>query len=196
MTIAMLVLSILINAALVAIIHSMSTSKYGWISRDAILTYLRILSIFHIPCSIVGYDLRKVNAWNAENNWSATTGVMGRLIQIRKNRGDVVGKFGGDEFVIVSAPHSGSIIAKRIVVRAQEITNELPTELRKRLSDRTGGIVDGLYVAIASCDYTTDAYGTAARLIDETEHLKEHDAPVTGNRATTGNKGTLVCEMK
>lgn len=187
--------SLIVNIALVLAVCSMSTSRLGVFSQTATRSYLKLLSVFRVPVSIVAYDIRKMHELNAVLGYSNSNILIARLTKIRRRKVDFIGQYGGDEFVVVSRPGVGSLIAKRIMDRAQEMSLEISQEQRDSLKQRTCGLMDGLYVSIAFTDVTRDALGTASLLVDETERLKEQGALMTGSRATSGNVGTLCSEL-
>jgi len=190
----LLIISLLVNVALVAIISSMSRSHFGTLSPSATKALLATLSVLSAPVSIVVYDIRKMHELNAVMGYSNSNILVARLTKVRQY--DIIGQYGGDEFVVISRPGAGSKIAWRIIERAKEITLQIDPAKRDALSLRTAGIVDGLSVAITYTNHTTDAWNAAAAGLDETERLKELGATMTGDRATTGNVGMLISEME
>jgi len=188
-----LIISLALNIVLAAAVKTLGTTHFGTLSPVFTHAYLHLLSALRIPCSVIVYDIRKMHELNAVFGYSNNNrDLIPRLTKVRRSRGDLVGQYGGDEFVVIATAHAGKTIARRIIARAKEITQSMTLAQRLELSTRTAGIVDGLHIALACEDYTRDALKTAAALVDETERLKESGARQTGNRATTGNIGTLI----
>jgi len=189
-----LTISLVINILTITAIMSMSRSHFGTLSPVATRLLLRALSILRVPVSVVVYDIRKMHELNAVMGYANSNILVARLTKVRQS--DIIGQYGGDEFVVISRPGAGSRIAWRIIEKAKEITAQIDPAKRDALNLRTGGIVDGLTVAITYSNYSTNALRDTVRGVDETERLKEHNASMTGNRATTGNAGTLISEME
>jgi GGDEF domain-containing protein len=188
-----LIISLLCNILLIVAFRIMSISHLGVFAPPATRFYLRVLSLFRVRCSVIVYDIRKMHEINAVLGYTDGNILMARLTKVRRNRGDFIGQYGGDEFAIIATAGAASHITERLVDRAKEITDSMSADQREALDSRTAGITDGINIAAAYRNITTDALETARILVDETENLKESGAIVTGRRETTGNKGTLVC---
>lgn len=174
-----------------AYIRYLSGTHFRVPGPQATRLHLRLWSLMRRPCAVLALDVRKLHTLNIVLGYSASTELVAQLVQIRRlpgrGRPDFVGQWGGDEFLIRVPPGAAWLVAQRIRGRADELTERMTPAQRLALREHTGGLVDGLCVAIAVVEWTNDAYDAARRAIDHTDVLKA--GRVTGDRATSGAVG-------
>jgi len=192
----LLIISLLVNVALVAIISSMSRSHFGTLSPSATGALLAALSLLRVPVSIVGIDVRGMNALNAAyNGYTGTDRLISRFVSALRRRGfDVFCQLHADEFVIISAPGAASKIMKRLVTRAEEITATMPESIKSELARRTNGRVYGFHASMVAIDFTTCK--DVGRVMDKVESQKFEGCEIGASRDTSGWPGTVTQVMK
>lgn len=191
----MIIITILFVLVAIQAIYILSLERGGFdaMSRPAGIVRLTILEALRIPCAVVVLDIRGMHELNAVLGYTVSNKVIAHIIRVHDWRM----QFGGDEIVIFipfAKLGTANKIMQRILDRCQAFTSELPQSKRNELSQRTNGKIDGLHVAIISVEKTNHAYTTTTKALNELETMKESGATITGNRATTGNKGTLTKE--
>lgn len=184
-----IVLSLVVLAQAIYI-KALQRSPMGVLTPTALRLRLALYSLLRIKCFVVGLDIRKMKSLNTVLGYSNSNAVIGRLIASTRRYSDIVGQYGGDEFVICGRGDAQALV-KRLLAKRDEINAEMPTETREKLNAHTGGLVDGLHLAICVIAETTDARTSARKAIDETEPLKAGGVQ-TGNRDTSGKPGTLI----
>jgi GGDEF domain-containing protein len=190
MIITILVLFFLVIVVQVVYITRLERGGFDAMSRAAGTVRLTLLSAFHVPCAVVVLDIRGMHELNAVIGYMVANKVIAHVIRVH----DMRCQFGGDEIVIFipfAKPGTAKMIASRIIERCKQFTITMEHEKRKELHMRTAGKIDGLHVAIISVDNTSNALITTHKALNELETIKENGATITGNRATTGNPGTL-----
>lgn len=194
---AIIILSLVIVAQ-AAYIAALQRSPMGVLTATALRIRLAMYSMLRIRCFVIGLDIRKMKSMNTCLGYSHSNNVIGKFISFTRRYTDIVGQYGGDEFVIVGRYdkryHSADIMIKRLLAKRDEINATMPSETREKLSINTQGLVNGLDVAIAYIEDTRDARGAAVKCIDATEPLKAGGRE-TGNRDTSGKVGTLIAKL-
>lgn len=177
-------------------IKALQRSPMGVLTPTALRIRLKIYSLLRIRVFVIGCDLRKLKSVNEQGNHGTTNAILHRLFSVLRKNTDIVGQFAGDEFVIVGRWSKDGVekVMSRLLKRRDEINVSLPEDFRNGLSKRTGGLVDGIHLAIASIQDTRDAYSAAIKTIDATEPLKAGGRQ-TGSRDTSGKPGTLITEI-
>lgn len=165
-------------------LHNLAPAALRW--------QLRIWSMLRKPCAIIALDIRKLHDMNALLGYSTANDLIRELVSVRQHgqRRDLIGQWGGDEFLIALA-NAGAwpLVVTRLEARLIELSARLTPEQRDAITERTGGLVDGLHAAISIIPLTHDAYGAAIRAVDATGPLK--DGHQTGSRSTSGAVGTI-----
>ena len=190
-----IVLSLVILAQAIYI-QALQRSPMGVLTPTALRIRLKIYSMLRIRVFVIGCDMRKLKSVNEQGNHGTTNALIYRLFSVLRKNTDIVGQFAGDEFVIVGRWSKDGVekVIDRLLKRRDEINASLPADFRNGLSERTGCLVDGIHLAIASIQDTRDAYSAATKTIDATEPLKAGGRQ-TGNRDTSGRPGTLIVEL-
>lgn len=186
---------IIVIAAQAVYIAALQRSQMGVFGPTALMLRLMLYSALKIRVWVIGLDIRKMQGLNKVGSMSNTNALIGKLLAVlRKN--DLVGQMYGDEFVIVGrySPHGPYKALRRLLRRRDEINDNLPKEFRSALCSHSGGLIDGLHMAICVIDDTDDAYGAAKYAIDKTGPIKAGNE--TGDRATSGQPGTVILRLE
>lgn len=175
-------------------IQALQRSPMGVLTPTALRIRLAIYSFLRIKCFVIGLDIRKMKSMNTVLGYTPSNKLIGRFIANTRRYSDIVGQYGGDEFVICGRGDANALVkrllAKRDEINAMEITQQERNELVKH----TDGLIDGLHVAICMVKETRDAFTAAQQAIDATEPLKAGGRE-TGDRNTSGKIGTLLVEL-
>jgi hypothetical protein len=144
---------------------------------------------------IICLDIRKMHQLNEALTWSgANLHLVKPFVQTRRADGrpvDIAGQWGGDEVVFAVPAGDGRGFVRRLLSAAQSLTDGLSREQRAFLRHQTGGLVDGLCVALVCVEgVDSDYLDVTEKALDLANVLKEGTA--TGERATSGAKGTIV----
>lgn len=192
MTTLFILLAIVI-AIQVIYIARLERGGFDAMSRPAGIVRLAFLEALRIPCAVIVLDIRGMHELNAVLGYTVSNKIIAHIIRVHDWRM----QFGGDEIVIFipfAKPGTASKIMNRILSRCQSFTAEMPQSQRNELSQRTNGKIDGIHVAIIAIEKTTRPLSSVHKALNELETMKETGATITGNRATTGNPGTLTRE--
>jgi GGDEF domain-containing protein len=181
---------ILLQAAYIAVLQR---SPMGILTPTALRIRLSLYSLLRVRCFVVGFDIRKMKSLNAVLGYSNSCETVGRLIASTRRYTDIVGQYGGDEFIICGRGDA-KVLVSRLLEKRDEINSGLTSETKMLLSAHTDGLIDGLHLAIASIPQTRDAFSAARICIDATEPLKACGRE-TGNRDTSGRQGTLIVSI-
>jgi hypothetical protein len=144
---------------------------------------------------IICLDIRKMHELNSVLTWNgANLHLIAPLVQTRQADGravDVSGQLGGDEILFAVPAGDGRGFVRRLLSTAQTLTDALSATQREDLVAQTGGLVDGLCVALVCVEGVSGDYLAAAEKgLDLANAMKS--GAVTGERATSGVKGTIV----
>lgn len=190
-------LALALSVVLLIKVRWLSYCEFG-LSKAALRWQLTIWSWCRVPCAVIAVDFRKLHDINGLFGYSTGNEMMMTLAAVRthnkdghKRRHDLIGQWGGDEHVLVLRdPNAWGLVLDRFRANMRDATEALTPAERQVLSERTGGLVDGLHAAISVVPFTRDAYGAAVRAIEATGPLK--DGPQTGSRSTSGAVGTVM----
>jgi GGDEF domain-containing protein len=197
------IMAIIISCAVIMIlqatvIYTLSQGSFGVLSPAALRLKLWAYSLCHIPCAVFALDIRKLHELNTVFGYSQAGLLVQDLVRVRLLPGrvrDFIGQYGGDEFVaVVVTPRAAESVKDRILQRAQAITDRMTPEQRETLLTCTGGLVDGLHVAMGIVSSTTDAAGMAKIALDQVNAAKS--GAWNGSRATSGQVGTIIVTVK
>jgi hypothetical protein len=144
---------------------------------------------------IIAIDIRKMHQLNEALTWSgANLHLIAPLVQTRRADGrpvDVAGQWAGDEVVFAVPAGDGRGFVRRLLSAAQTLTDSLSDAQRVYLRQQTGGLVDGLCVALVCVEgVDADYLSSTEKALDLANTLKE--GTTTGERATSGARGTVV----
>lgn len=185
---------VLIIVVLLAYIRKLEIGGFGALSKSALLVRLWFFYLLRIPLAIVCLDIRGMHSLNAALGYSIANQMVGRLIKSK----DTYGQYGGDEIVVVvpmPKPGAARKIMYRISDKAKQFTADMSPEKRQELIARTAGKIDGVHIAAIATERTLNPFYTIKEAMDKLEEMKEHGCTITGNRETTGNRGTLLAEL-
>lgn len=190
-----LAVSLLINILTITALLSMSRSHFGTLSPSATRALVAVLNLFRVPVSIVGIDIRGMNALNAAHNGYAETDILIRrfVSAVRRRGPDVFCQIYADEFIIISTPGAASKIMKRLATRAEEISATMPEPIKTELFQRTNGRVYGFHASMVAKDRATGR--DVGRIMDRVESQKFDGCEIGTSRDTSGWPGTVVSEM-
>lgn len=90
---------------------------------------------------------------------------------------------------------TAEMIVARLIEKAAEISMGLSYDERQSLRQHTGGLVDGLHLAVCYTATTRNAMDTARRCIDAADAIKNGGRD-TGDRNTSGKPGTLITTLE
>lgn len=179
-------------------IRFLSRCHFGILAPAALRWQLRLYSLLRKRCAVIALDVRKMHDGNEVLGYSTMNAMVSDLVRVRLRPGrtlDVIGQYGGDEFIaVISDPSAGELVVSRLIGRMRELTAAMPAEKRAALAERTGGLVDGLHAAIALVPETRDAYRAAVQAVDKAGEIKA--GTVTGNRSTSGTAGTQIAVVQ
>lgn len=184
-------------AILRALASTLAQSNFGTLTPTATKLALAALASSDSPVDLIVIDIRKMHELNAVLGWDTTTATVTQLLACRHAPGrapDVLGQLGGDEFVIAVPAGDGSGMLRRLLSQAAAITTALPESARARLRESTGGLVDGVAVAAMLIEGTMTPLTSTLRALPLVAAMKA-DGRQTGERATSGAAGTLVCRV-
>ena len=174
-------------------IQALQRSPMGVLTPTALRLRLALYSVLRVRCFVVGLDIRKMKSLNTVLGYSNSNAIIGKFISGTRRYSDIVGQYGGDEFVICGRGNADKLV-QRLYAMRDDINASLPNETREKLSIHTDGLIDGLHLAICTIHETDNAIFSAKRAIDATEPLKSGGRQ-TGNRDTSGRPGTLIVEL-
>ncbi len=175
-------------------IRMLSYCPFG-LSKTALVWQLKLWSLFRVRCAVIGIDIRKLHDMNALFGYSEGNRLMREALQNVARSNDLIGQYGGDEHIIaIRNAEAWPLVLDRFTANLRALTEAMATEDRAALIARTSGLVDGLHAAIVVVPETRRAYHTAMLAIDKTGEIK--DGPQTGDRSTSGAKGTIIDVME
>lgn len=175
-------------------VRMLSYCAFG-LSKTALVWQLKLWSFFRIRCAVIAIDIRKLHDMNSILGYSEANKLMADALKNVARSNDLIGQYGGDEHIIaIRNPQAWPLVLERFTANLRALTETMPIESRDALYRRTGGLVDGLHAAIVIVPETRRAYHTAMLAIDKTGEIK--DGPQTGDRSTSGAKGTIIEVME